>query len=225
MVDARTIRFIESMQPKQTRDFFDIYKYDGRPFLLVGMGPSFSHIHEFNLHDYNILGLNKVVREIEVDIAHIIDWYIVDRVYNSLSTRCTHIVCPYFPHFGFRPNPLLTLGQCVARHPLREKVLGYNLSTCPIRQTDSPVVEARYFSAEAALNIIALLGCKEVYAIGVDGGTERAVEYSDHGPCDPRGFDLQWDSMAKTITRFGISYTNLDGSELNPKLKEKLWQT
>jgi hypothetical protein len=209
----------------QPRDFFQTYRWDGRPFLLVGMGPSFSGIHNLDISGYNTLGLNKVVREIKVDLAHIIDYYIVDKVGKWLESNCTWIVSPYYPHFACRANPLLTLGQCISRHSLREKFLGYNLSTCPLRATDSPVVKANYFSAEAALNLVAHLGCKEVYAIGVDGGNQRAVEYADHGPCDPRGFDLQWEGMAKTINANHITYRNLDGTDLNPKLKEKLWQT
>jgi hypothetical protein len=209
----------------EPRDFFKEYKDNGKPWILAGMGPSFSNIYRYPLHDYNILGINKVVREIKVDVALIIDWYIVDKVHASLYTNCTWIASPYYPHFGCRPHPMFKLGQCIQRNKLRDKFLGFNLSTFPLKQTDSPVVEAKYFSAEAALNIIALLGCKEVYAIGIDGGKDRAKEYADHGPCDPRGFDLQWETIAKTIKQYGLTYKNLDSSELNPKLKEKLWQT
>ena len=204
------------------KDFFETYKYDGRPFVLAGMGPSFSHIKDYNLSAYNVLGINKVVREIPVNLCHIIDWYIVDKVKGSIQSQADYLVCPYWPHFHFHPNAYMTLHDCMQTIPFPEKVLGYNLSTFPLTKTQSPIVKANYFNAEASLNLIAHLGCKKVLAIGIDGGDKRAEEFSDHGPCDPRGFDLQWPTMARTIVRHGIDYSNIDGSKLNPVLQEAL---
>lgn len=202
-------------------DFFKEYKYDGRPFLLAGMGPSFSRIHDYPIHQYNILGINKVVREIPVEICHIIDHYIIDKVRKEIESNAKILLMPYYPHFGFRPHPMLTLEQSTSNIPgnIKPKIMGYNLATfIPIN--NSPIIFAKYFNAEASLNIIANLGCKVVKAIGIDGGSTRAEEFSDHGPCDPRGFDLQWDNMSKTIVKYNLDYSNLDGSPLNPKLQE-----
>lgn len=209
------------------KDFFDEYRWDGRPWLMVGMGPSFSHIRDFDISPYNIMGINKVVREMPVDLAHVIDYYIVDRVRPWIETQAKHLILPYFPHFGYRPLLQLTLRDIALKMPpsLKDKLLGYNLDTMPMYMTKSPIIHARYFTAEASLNLIAHLDCKEVYAIGIDGGHERAKEYADHGPCDPRGFDLQWVTMSDTIKHHGITYKNLDGSPLNPNLQELLCPT
>jgi len=205
-------------------DFFDNYKWDGRPFLLAGMGPSFSRVHSFKLDNYNVLGINKVVREIHVDICSIIDYYIVDKVADSIDKQAKYLVMPYFPHFSCRPFPQLNIGEATKnlKKEIKDKLLCYNLSTIRIKVNKSPTIFAYYFTAEASLNLIAQLGCKEVKAIGIDGGLERANEFSDHGPIDPRGFDMQWEGMAKTIARHGINYSNLDGSPLNPKLEKLL---
>lgn len=208
----------------QPLDFFKEYKYDNRAFLLVGMGPSFSRINNFDTGLYNIMGINKVVRQISVDICHIIDWYIVDKVRDSIEKQAKYLVCPYYPHFGFQPNFMLPLKDISMNLPqeIKEKLLAYNLSTIKIKDSSSHIIHANYFNAEASLNLIAKLGCKTVRAIGIDGGTTRADEFSDHGPCDPRGFDLQWESMSRTIVHHGIDYQNLDGSPLNPKLISKI---
>jgi len=205
-------------------DFFKEYKWDGRPWLIVGMGPSFSTIRNFDLSPYNILGINKVVREMPVDIAHIIDWYIVEKVRESIISQARYLVTPYFPHFSCRPHIQLPIHVVTERmsNDIKSKILCYNLSTIKIKVSKTPTVHAMYFNAEASLNLIAHLGCREVKAIGIDGGKSRAEEFSDHGAVDPRGFDLQWDGMAKTIIRHGINYSNLDGSSLNTVLKEKL---
>ena len=208
-------------------DFFNEYHWDGRPFLLVGMGPSFSRIHDFDISIYNTMGINKVVREIPVDICHIIDFYIVDKIANEIEKNSKYLVLPYFPHFGYRPNFCLTAQEVSRklRQSIKDKILCYNLSTMRFNIGKSPTIEAHYFNAEASLNLIAHLGCKVVKAIGIDGGTSRAGAFSDHGPCDPRGFDLQWDNMARTIRRFNLDYSNLDGTEINPKLQSLLWDT
>lgn len=162
----------------------------------------------------------------DVELCHIIDWYIVDKVRDNILSRAKYLVSPYYPHFGYQPHPMIRLMDIARKLPeeLSSKILGYNLSTIHLRESNSPIIHAQYFTAEASLNLIAKLGCKEVKAIGIDGGTQRAGEFSDHGPCDPRGFDLQWPTMAKTILRHGINYKNLDGSPLNPNL-EKLLDT
>lgn len=205
-------------------DFLKSYKWDGRPWVLAGMGPSFSKIKSFDLSPYNVMGINKVVREIPVEIASIIDYYIVDKISESIEKQAKYLVVPYFPHFSCRPLPQLNIGEVTTnlKSEIKDKILCYNLSTIRIKPTNSPTIFAYYFTAEASLNLIAQLGCKKVMAIGIDGGSNRAKEFSDHGPADPRGFDLQWDSMAKTIIRHGIDYQNLDGSSLNPNLEKLL---
>lgn len=205
-------------------DLYRDYKWDGRPWLIAGMGPTFSHIHKFDLSSYNVLGINKVVREIKVEWAHIIDYYIVDLMAENIKLNANRLIIPYFPHIGFRPHPQVDANEITLKlqPAVKDKIMCYNLSTIKFRMTPSPIIHAKYFNAEASLNLIAKLGCKRVRAIGIDGGNTRAAEFRDHGPCDPRGFDLQWDLMAKTIVREGIDYQNLDGSPLNPKLEEKL---
>lgn len=210
-----------NVSPIPPRNFFKEYKTDGRPWLIVGMGPSFSRIYDYDITGYNILGINKVVRHIPVDICHIIDFYIVDKVKRDIVKQADVLLTPYMPHFGYRPNLMFTIDHIYPALPdkIRNKIMCYNLCT-GIPFNDSPIIKAKYFNAEASLNIIANLGCKEVYAIGIDGGDKRADEFSDHGPCDPRGFDLQWDSMANTIVDNNISYLNLDSTRLNTKLQE-----
>ena len=197
------------------QDFYQNYKWDGRPWLIVGMGPTFSHHRDFDLTQYNILGLNKVVREIPVDLCQIIDHYIIDKVKDHIVANSKYLVVPYYPHFWCRPWIELTVHNVMAKDPFllkmaeNERLMAFNLTTAPINLTKSPTVEAHYFSAEAAVSLLANLSVKDIYLLGVDGGRERAGEFSDHGPCDSRGFDLQWTTINKKIKDYNLNVSHL----------------
>jgi hypothetical protein len=198
-------------------DLFKTYKPNDRPWLIAGMGPSFSAIKEINAKDYNILGINKVCREIKVEFCQIIDLYIIDKIGDSIYDNAKYLVMPYHPHFQCRPFIELTTEALVETKPLLKKMneekrlLCFNLSTIPFKKADSPIVTARYFSAEAAVSLLANLGIKTLRTIGVDGGIDRASEFSDHGSCDPRGFDIQWPGINYTIETFNLDYKALKG--------------
>jgi len=206
----------ESVKLPTVADFFQNYKWDGRPWLIVGMGPTFSLRNDFDLSSYNILGLNKVCREMKVDITQIIDFYILDRVKETIFENSKYLAMPYFPHFNCRPwmnmtvPNLLLRSELLARFHNSQRLLVFNLITCPLKEIKgSPFVHARYFSAEAAVSLLANLGVKDIKLLGVDGGRERAKEFEDHGPCDPRGFDLQWEGINRSVEQFNLNIQHL----------------
>lgn len=197
------------------RDFFQHYKWDGRPWLICGMGPTFSQRKDFDLTQYNILGINKVCREIWVDLCQIIDYYIIGKVSDGIYQNAKALVVPFYPHFHCRPWFDLEIENLVRGSKLLQtlhsenRLFAFNLSTYTLRKTSTPLVRAKFFSAEASVSLLANLGVKEIRLLGVDGGSERASEFSDHGPCDPRGFDLQWKGINRTITEFNLNVQHL----------------
>jgi hypothetical protein len=108
-----------------------------------------------------------------------------------------------------------------AEHPLlgrladAGRLLWYDLSTSPVRHGSGPTVEATYFSAEAALNLLALAGARTIRSLGVDGGSDYSSDFSDlngktllaNGHTD---FDLQFQGFARTILRSKIDFAPLD---------------
>ena len=196
-------------------DFYKTYKWDGRPWLIIGMGPTFSLIKDYDISAYNLLGINKVVREMPVDLCQIIDFYILEKVRSQLLTNSKFLVMPYFPHFKFRPwleknlNCLSKSDNLLSQLITNNRLLAFNLSTAGVKLSTTPSVKARFFSAECAVSLLANLGVKDIKLIGVDGGTTRAKEFSDHGPTDPRGFDLQWQSINETIQNFNLNVQHL----------------
>ncbi len=200
---------MKSQTPLQINDLLKTYKLDDKPWLIAGMGPSFSKYKDLDLSGYNILGINRVVMKIPVTFCSIIDYYILDIV-KAYLCQADYLVMPYYPHFGCKPNPNLHLHSLgMYQEPLNtmikeDKLLAYNLCTIPLCFGSSPTIMAQYFSAEAAFSMLAHLGAKKIYTLGIDGGHTRAEEFKEHGPTDPRGFDIQFRGIDNTCTQFNI---------------------
>lgn len=206
------------------RDLLETYKIpNDKPWLIVGMGPTFSRRDEFDLTKYNVFGINRVVRDIPCELVSIIDYYILALIYDKFMEQGKYLVMPYQPHFGYRPSPVLNVHNLAMYRPnllkisALDKLLCYNLSTYPFSFGKSPIIRAQYFSAEAAFSILANMGQKHIYTLGVDGGNTRADEFKDHGPTDPRGFDIQWKGINRTCKMFDMIYTPLIGDSNEKK--------
>jgi hypothetical protein len=57
----------------ELRDWIRSASFDQKPWLMLGKGPTFSRRGEFPLDEFNLIGLNDVVSEQKLDVAHIID--------------------------------------------------------------------------------------------------------------------------------------------------------
>ncbi len=149
-------------------------RFPDRPWLVLGKGPTFSRRDEFDLGAYNLLSLNHVVRELKVDIAHVIDVDVVEACGAALLENSRWLLMPRAPHVQSRAS-LRPLEDFVAVIPvLREldragRLIWYNAETGPA-YAGSPVIEVKHFSSEAALNLLATMGATTVRSLGIDGG-------------------------------------------------------
>ncbi len=201
------------------RDWFKDYKWDNRPFLILGKGPTFKRPSAEDYKTYNILSLNDSVRECKVNVCHIIDIDVLDRCGDAIMRNCDVLVAPYYPHLGWRPNPLITLDELSHKQPvlrkLREqgRLYGYNLSTVSQmfnkRWNDSELVYASHFSAEAVVNLLGKLGVKTIRTLGVDGGKGQEEAFKDLQNINVNGYEAQWVNIRKSIKRFGLDYAPL----------------
>ncbi len=185
-----------------------------RPWLIVGKGPSFAQFEDVPLADWRVLTLNDAVRAVpRADLAHFIDLDALERCSGVLErARC--IVMPWYPHSGHRPGRL-HLGELSRQHPVlarlraQGRLLWYDLSSGPQRHGSWPVVTATFFSAEAALDLLATAGARRVRTVGVDGGADYAEAFADLRGVSrlsngQRGFDRQFESFARVIRRTGV---------------------
>jgi hypothetical protein len=88
----------------ELREWIRSRPFDDKPWLLLGKGPTFSRRGEFPLDKYNLMGLNNVVAEQKVDVAHIIDIDVVEKCADALRDNCRFLVIARRPHVKFRPS-------------------------------------------------------------------------------------------------------------------------
>jgi hypothetical protein len=191
-----------------------------RPWLMLGKGPSFAERTKYDLGDYHLLSLNHAVREQPVLVAHIIDLDVVQACEEALDQHARVVVMPWYPHVrnavGERSlADLVPTVPALARLAEAGKLLWYDLSTSARRHGPGPVVRATYFSAEAALNLLATAGVRRVRTLGVDGGATYSADFEDlrEGTLLANGhatFDLQFQGFAQTILETGVDIAPLN---------------
>ena len=191
-----------------------------RPWLMLGKGPSFSQRDAYDLSGFYLLSLNHAVREQRVKVAHIIDSDVVEDCGEAIERNAEVLVMPWRPHVRFVPGER-NLSELTQVNPtlrrLREegRLVWYNLSTTKERHGESPVIHADFFSAEAALNLLAEAGVRRVRSLGVDGGRSYNRAFDDLRDKTllaggQRSFDLQFKGFARTIMRTRVDFAPLD---------------
>jgi len=201
-------------------EWFEAKVDKSRPWLVLGKGPSFSKREQFDLGQYYTLSLNHAVRELSVTVAHMIDYDVVTACGETILTNTQYLVLPWIPHVNNRPGrqnleELARMNTVLCKLNEQGRLLWYNHSRARERRGDSPVVRVRFFSAEAALNLLALAGVHKIRSLGVDGGATYSIEFDDLKDktllANRRSsFDRQFEEIARTIATSGIDYAPLD---------------
>lgn len=204
------------------QDFFDWFARSIRPedpWLIFGKGPSFALRDRFDLEGFRTLSLNHSMREQPVLVAHAIDLDVVEACADVVGLNARCLVVPWVPHVRNRPGrsslpELLSKVPVLAELSAQDRLLWYNLSTTKVRNGNSPVVRATYFSAEAAVSLLAQAGAQRVRSLGIDGGVTYSGEFNDlKGKTllnnGHPNFDLQFKGIARTIMTTGVDYAPL----------------
>lgn len=190
-----------------------------RPWLILGKGPSFEKRHDYNLADYYLLALNHVVEKMEVEAAHAIDLDVVLGCQEAIDKNARFLVMPYVPHINNKPGSL-NLRELLDKHAFLKtlsdqgRLLFYN--HIPSRKFgNDPIVKVRYFSSEAAINLLALSGVKTIRTLGVDGGNTYGSTFSSLNDVTllangRKSFNKQFQQIANTIMKTNINLAPLD---------------
>ena len=195
---------------------FDIQR---KSWLLLGKGPSYGLLNRTHLSDFYVCSLNHVVREHPVDLAHAIDIDVVVDCAEAIERNARFLVLPFFPHVNHDPtaksiDDFAREIPVLQRLKLQRRLIWYNLSSSKKAVGESPVVVAKFFSAEAAVNILAQCGVKTIRSLGVDGGNAYAGNFDDlKGKTllanTLTSFDGQFQQIAKTIRTKNLFYAPL----------------
>ncbi len=201
------------------KDFFTWFRETpaaaARPWCVLGKGPTFSRRGEFDLDAFNVLSLNHVVRELKVRVAHFMGLAACLACRDVLAGNADVVVMPRRPHVNNAPGAR-TLAEVAAGDATlsalaeADRLVWYNSSLVP-PYGDSPVVPVEFFSAEAAIALLAMAGAHTVRSLGVDGGDAYAREFADLSATTRlanrrASFDKQFAAIARVIRGTGVTY-------------------
>jgi hypothetical protein len=199
-------------------EWFDRSHFPPKPWLVLGKGPTFERRRQVDLGGYNLLALNHVVDELSVDVAHVIDIDVVADCAASLRQNAGWLVMPRYPHVRSALGDRALEDYFDEIPVLREldergRLVWYNLAHTPTVGA-SPTIGARYFSSEAVLNVLGLMGVKTVRSLGVDGGRAYAASFEHlEGTTllanDAPAFDRQFELLDVIADEHGLDYRPL----------------
>jgi hypothetical protein len=192
---------------------------NAKPWLLLGKGPSFNKIHGVDTTQFQLMSLNHVVRERPVAVAHAIDLDVITDCAAVVEKHAGILLMPLHPHIGNRPTAK-TLYELVHEVPVlaslasQRRLVWYNASTWKHPQPGSPVIDVKFFSAEAAIGALAACGARVIRSLGIDGGNQYARDFRDLDDVTllangHPSFDRQFEGIARTIRKTGVFYAPL----------------
>ncbi len=177
------------------------------------------------------IGLNHVVRECSVDVAHAIDVEVIRQCESQLESNAAFVVMPWKPHVRgtrgllgsevfFGPGERSLEDYCqeipvLQRLSDQGRLLWYNLATAGEPYGTQPVIRAKSFSASAVVGLLAESGVKTIRTLGVDGGSSYSAQFGDLSgstllPTYHQSFDIQFREIANTIHTRSLDLAPLD---------------
>ena len=188
-----------------------------RTVTLLGKGPSFSLVDHFDLSGTTVVGLNHVVLQRKVDIAHAIDIDVVERCEDVLFENADWMLMPICPHINCRPTNL-RLWDFISTVPIlrefadRGRLVWYSLWSGPSVE-NLPKVQGT-FSGSILVHLLSGLGVKHVQSLGVDGGkayshdfasvSEESLFKNGH-----ESFDVQFEEIAAVTNNTDLVYQSM----------------
>lgn len=187
----------------------------GRDWVILGKGPTFARRDDFPLDDFVTISLNHVVKEMRVDIAHMIDFDVAEACAEAIRDNATWLLMPRHPHIAHRPS-LQPLSELIAFVPALKtldaegRIVCYDLRNSP-KPPVGTVIDGRYFSSEAALDLAGHLGARRVRTLGVDGGTAYSQDFaalssSTRLANGQPSFSIQFQQLDQISKRHGLDF-------------------
>jgi len=189
-------------------------KWGNHPWLIIGKGPSFERLIDFDISGFKTMSLNHIVEKMQVDVAHITDWDVFDACHESVYKNAKYLVMPLYPHINNRPGEqslyqLAATNSCLMQLNEEGRLLWYSSSLAADRCKENvPTIPVRYFSADAAVALLAYSGVKILRTVGIDGGTQYSSSFNHLNEKTllangQPSFDLQFLAIAETLTKTG----------------------
>lgn len=188
------------------------------PWAVVGKGPTFARRGELDLKGFKVAGLNHVCAHMVVDVTMITDVEVLLHLGGRLRHQSRALFVPFYLHAMNAPHKR-GLDDRLKREPvLRDmeksgKLFWYRSSLSEkLPHPDDrvkprpPAVRVRYFSAVAAVNLLAAAGVRTIRTLGVDGGTRYAPDFAALKPLTNGrpSFDVQFGEIARAVADYKL---------------------
>ncbi len=192
-------------------------EFPDKPWLVLGKGPSIDLYKDHAPEDYNVLALNHTVTLGRCAIAHAIDLEVIRDCGEAIDRNAQVLVMPERPHIG------MTQGAPIrghyASHPLLlkldedDRLLTYTKVALPVAAAPLGTIPVRFFSGEAAFGVLAALGVKKVFTLGIDGGRKYGETFSSLRPLENgrKDFDESINAIYELCSHHRMSWTRLGG--------------
>lgn len=184
--------------------------WKGKPWLVIGKGPTFSLLQGVDTAGYNTFGLNHVVREVKLNVAHAIDLEVIEACAEDLYRNAGHVVMPWYPHVKHRAgrHSLAKLAdgiEILARLKREGRLLWYNREGWSSHE-GARAVRIDGFSAEVPYALLGMAGVKKIRSIGVDGGNNYAKCFDSADLLANRreSFKKQFDGIARSVMTYDL---------------------
>lgn len=196
-------------------------------FLLIGKGPSYSRLKNIETSSYVNVALNHAVRDIKVDIAHIIDFDVVEECSAEIRNNARYLLMPIKPHYkGTHAN--LSLPKLVMENELLRdfdktgRLIWYNLrasrlqlSTWLLAFRGYQTVNTGKFNADTLTELLARFGINTIRTIGIDGGKSYDSSFADLEEKtlfinQQTSFEPQFQRIRGHIEKYNLSFRSLE---------------
>jgi lipopolysaccharide biosynthesis glycosyltransferase len=206
-------------------ELFKNDKFQEKPWLIIGKGPSFGKIKEIDLNKFYTFGLNHVITKVgPLDITHLIDFNVFESCQEEIYRKASYLCMPINPHFNNKATEV-TIKDLVKKNDVLKKIseegrlFWYNhlkkdrfLSDNNRERLNYENVEVKYFSAEVPFYLLGMNKIKELYSVGIDGGSSYDNNFTTETLLanGRPSFDIQFDEIINTIEKFDLVYSPID---------------
>tara|TARA_Y100000310_G_scaffold190427_1_gene190412 strand:- start:24 stop:623 length:600 start_codon:yes stop_codon:yes gene_type:complete len=186
-----------------------------KPFLILGKGPSIDRLDEIDKSEYITIGLNHIATREKLDVAHFIDYEVVDHCGEVLFDNVKFLMMPWHPNKGFKLHHknierLSKENEILGRFRREERLITYNRggTNCKF---GGKLVFCLNFSGDTTFNLLSVHGQKKIYSLGIDGGKAYSASYSDREPLQNGrdSFDSQFSAVDDVSRKYSSELIKL----------------
>ncbi|MCH7903464.1 MAG: class I SAM-dependent methyltransferase [Armatimonadetes bacterium] len=191
--------------------------WNAKPVLIAGKGPSFAARPNDIADKFHVVCINQTASFQHCLLAVMNDFE--SWLDTEPKNPDTAVALPAIPHWYQSPGKYslehwVSIEKSARSLHERGLLYAFDMRTTRFRKyPDKQPVLAMYSSTESAIEILALIGVKHMFTIGVDGGSTRSKEFhSTEG--GPGSYDMQFRRISELQEQYAITVEPLLGDKI-----------